>query len=696
MPRLLVAVAAALAVSAVAVAVGLGSTSADADGTVVLNGHKVFPIVLAKGPDAGTTAPDGADALAEVAAGGVTFLKVGPATTPWTSGDIADANAQDRAAAAHGLSTWVNLSTLAQATAGSSVDALLQQVVAALKADAGGPAIAMWKGADEPLWAGIAPSALRLAFCRSTGRGDSTWCGGEAVLDDSHQWVTIEAPRGTAAQLEPYTHVTDVHGVDVYPVTLQSTSPSLHDVGTWTSTIAAVTPSHAVWTTLQVCDSQSYDTSGHYVLPTLAQERYMAYDAIVNGARSLAFYGGNIPGCWSAGDRQYGWNWTFWSTVLKPLLAELGATSPLAPALVSASTTQTLQPSDASTEAISRAGAGGDLWVIAARSGTGTQAVTIGGLPSGISSGTVYTEGRSVTVRDGSFTDDFPQWGVHVYRFPAPPAPATTTTVTTTPAPATTTAPPAGGGGGGGGGAPNLGVTVSPSATAVPVGQPVDFTVLVRNGGAGSAFGTRLAIALSPGLELVASPYYERGSGCTGTQQLDCVLDYLPAQTQTKVVLEARTPAAGEQTLTAAVSADGDSDASDNQASVTVTVAAPPPPPPPPAPRTAPRTLAGGARADRLVGTSGADLLYGEGGNDTLLGGRGNDVLFGGRGADVLDGGRGLDRLYGGPGNDLVKARDGARDVVDCGPGRDLAFVDRLDRTSGCERVLRRQAKAVD
>jgi Ca2+-binding RTX toxin-like protein len=96
------------------------------------------------------------------------------------------------------------------------------------------------------------------------------------------------------------------------------------------------------------------------------------------------------------------------------------------------------------------------------------------------------------------------------------------------------------------------------------------------------------------------------------------------------------------------------------------------------------------------VGTSGADLLYGEGGNDTLLGGRGNDVLFGGRGADVLDGGRGLDRLYGGPGNDLVKARDGARDVVDCGPGRDLAFVDRLDRTSGCERVLRRQAGAVD
>jgi Ca2+-binding RTX toxin-like protein len=673
---------AAVAAAAIAVGAGLGGTSSGSDGTVVLNGRKVFPIVLAKGPDAGTTTPDGADALAEVAGGGVTFLKVGPATTPWTSGDIADANTQDRAAAAAGLSTWVNLSTVAQATAGSSGDTLLQQVVTSLKADAGGSAIAMWKGADEPLWAGIAPSALQFAFCRSTGRGDSSWCGGEPTLDDEHQWVTIEAPRGTAAQLQPYTAVTDVHGVDVYPVTLQDSSPDLHDVGTWTKTIASVTPSQAVWTTLQVCDTASYDTSGRYVLPTLAQERYMAYDAIVNGARSLAFYGGNIPGCWSASDRQYGWNWTFWSTVLKPLLAELNASSALAPALVSPSTTQVLKTNDDSTEAISRAGSGSDLWVIAARSGPGTQPVAISGLPSGITSGTVYTENRSVTVQNGSLTDDFAQWGVHVYRFQVPQA-STTTAATTT-----TTAAPSGGGSGG---TPNLRVTISPSATAVPLGQPVDFTIWARNDGTASSFQTHLAITLPAGLELAGSPYFERGSGCTGTQALDCFLDYVPPQTQTKVVFEARTQAAGAQTLTASVSADRDSDTSDNAASVTVDVAAPTPPaPPPPVPVKAPRTLAGSARADRLVGTAGADLLYGRGGNDTLLGGRGNDVLFGGAGRDVLDGGPGLDRLYGGPGNDVLKARDGQRDVVDCGPGRDVAYVDRRDRTSGCERVLRR------
>src|SRR5204863_131614 len=85
----------------------------------------------------------------------------------------------------------------------------------------------------------------------------------------------------------------------------------------------------------------------------------------------------------------------------------------------------------ASTQAISRAGGGSDLWVIAARSGAGNAGVTISGLPANVDSGTVYTEGRSIAVANGSFTDDFAQWGVHLYRFvpnvaPPPPPPTPT------------------------------------------------------------------------------------------------------------------------------------------------------------------------------------------------------------------------------------------------------------------------------
>jgi Ca2+-binding RTX toxin-like protein len=705
MIRSFVAAVVVLAVAAVAGGAVLGGTASDSSGTMLLNGQKVFPLVLAKGPDPTATAPDGTSAFTEVARAGVTFMKVGPATVPWTQGDIDDALAQDRAAAAAGLSTWVNLSTVSQATAGSAADATLQNVVGTLKSDASGSAIGAWKGADEPWWSKIEPTALQFAYCRATGRGTASWCGGEAVLDAEHQFVTIEAPKPddstgspastTASALAPYSSVTDVHGVDIYPVTLANPTPDLHRVGRWTAAVAAVTPNHAVWTTVQVCASGSYNTSGQFVLPTFAQERYMAYDAIVNGARSLAFYGGNVAGCWNATDRQHAWNWTFWSSVLKPLLAELNASSPLAPALVDAQTNEVLATSDASTQAISRAGSANDLWVIATHSGAGDANVTISGLPAGYTSGTVYTEGRTIAVANGAFTDDFPQWASHVYHFVQ--ATTTTTTTSSTTAPATTTAPtttaaspPPPPPSGGGSSVPNLGVSLAPSATTTQPGGLVDVTAWVANSGGAGALQTHLDIALPQGLTLVGPPAYERGSGCTGTQQIDCFLDYVPNGDRTRVLFEVRASAAGPQTITATTSADRDSDPSDNAANLAIDVVAPTVPPvTTPTTHTAPRTFAGSARADRLTGTAGADVLYGLGGNDVLRGGKGNDVLYGGRGNDVLDGGPGLDRLYGGPGTDTLRARDGRRDVVDCGPGRDVAYVDRIDRVSGCERVVR-------
>jgi RTX calcium-binding nonapeptide repeat (4 copies) len=114
---------------------------------------------------------------------------------------------------------------------------------------------------------------------------------------------------------------------------------------------------------------------------------------------------------------------------------------------------------------------------------------------------------------------------------------------------------------------------------------------------------------------------------------------------------------------------------------------APPPPssPPPPAPQAAARptttTRTGTPRGDVLRGTPGRDVLRGLGGPDRLYGLGGNDVLFAGRGRD---------RLFGGPGRDVTYTRDGARDTVSCGAGRDLVHADRLDRVArDCELVRR-------
>jgi hypothetical protein len=436
--RVVAAVVVLLAV-VLAEAAGAAVTTVDQHGTTLIDGQKVFPIVLAKAPELDSTTPTGADALNEVVAAGVNVFKVGPASRPWWPEDKADAVAWNQEAAERGVYTWVNLATLADAEPGKLKDTRLREVIDLL---GNHPALAMWKGADEPQLAGFEPERLQYAYCVATSRGHESWC--EQPEDSAHLWVTIQAPRGTAAELAPYSPVTDVHGVNDYPVTwADRADPDLHEVGVRTNTLASVTPNHAVWTTVQVCASGSSGPSdGEFVLPTRRQERYMIYDAILNGARNLAFYGGNIYRCWNETDEQYGWSWAFWDGVLEGLIREINAASPIAPALVNPGSTQVLANSDATTQVISRDGAEDELWVIAARHGAGSQAVTISGLPSTVTGGTVYTEGRSIPVSNGSFTDTFDRWDVHVYRFtvpetapPPPPSPPPASPALQPPAP---------------------------------------------------------------------------------------------------------------------------------------------------------------------------------------------------------------------------------------------------------------------
>jgi Ca2+-binding RTX toxin-like protein len=93
---------------------------------------------------------------------------------------------------------------------------------------------------------------------------------------------------------------------------------------------------------------------------------------------------------------------------------------------------------------------------------------------------------------------------------------------------------------------------------------------------------------------------------------------------------------------------------------------------------------------DRINGGKGNDRLYGAGGADRLIGASGADSLYGGRGNDRLRGGAGVDKYRGGSGNDVIDARDGKAESVNCGAGRkDSASVDRRDNVKGCERLKR-------
>ena len=92
-----------------------------------------------------------------------------------------------------------------------------------------------------------------------------------------------------------------------------------------------------VWMTLQIAWSgiaPSKENPGIVPrFPSLPQERFMAYQAIVNGARGLVFFGGHLTEICTPDDAKAGWNWTFWRQVLRPVVHELGS-SHLRPALL--------------------------------------------------------------------------------------------------------------------------------------------------------------------------------------------------------------------------------------------------------------------------------------------------------------------------------------------------------------------------
>lgn len=401
-------------------AVGRAAIGLDGSGGFLVRGRPTFLIALSNPPPLSARAPTGLPGPVEIVRAGVNLVRVGPTWTGWTRRELEHVLAWERTAVLLRVHTWVRLNAFAATQPRWRGDARLAAIVHALTRSRFAAGIGLWQGADEPWSRGIPARSLAFAYCRLTSRGAASACAGEPPLDRHHLLVTIVAPSGSPADLAPYSRVTDGLGVDVYPVTLADVeSPDLHEVGVWTRAIAGITRDHFVWTTLQICSKDAYDRrSGAYVVPTAYQERYMVYDAIINGARGVSFFGGNNPHCWSRIDRRYGWNWTFWSRALDPLIEQIGSRSPLGSALADAASNDALRTNDAGTEAISRIAvtpSGPQLWVIAARSNAGPEHVSISGLPASATSATVYGERRTVRVADGTLTDRFRRWQVHVY-----------------------------------------------------------------------------------------------------------------------------------------------------------------------------------------------------------------------------------------------------------------------------------------
>jgi hypothetical protein len=383
-----------------------------------IDGRKVFPIGFSLGPPPEGMTPEGKPALAELAEAGALFVRTGARTNGWSREVIEAESAYLDAAARHGMFCWPYLRELASiGPTHPTREELLRKIVTRFRHH---PALLAWKGADEPEWGKLPlPPLLR---AREILR----------ELDPHHPMVTIHAPRGTVESLRPYNDTADILGADIYPVSYPpgihslSTNKTLGLVGEHTRLIREVADGRLpVWMVLQISWSGVLKPGKTLRFPTFPEERFMTYQAIINGARGLVYFGGHNVQAMGPQDARLGWNWTFWRRVLRPVIEEIGVHSPLAPALVAPDSSLPLRATGATGLEFCAREVGADLFVLACKDGGETARIEFSGLPPGATLGEVlYESPRTVEVKSGRFSDWFAPYEVHVYRFrlPAPPA----------------------------------------------------------------------------------------------------------------------------------------------------------------------------------------------------------------------------------------------------------------------------------
>ncbi len=220
-----------------------------------------------------------------------------------------------------------------------------------------------------------------------------------------------------------------------------------------------------------------------------------------------------------------------------------------------------------------------DLSVADAGSGSGTVTSDVGGISCGASCGASFVDATTVTLTPSAGAGStFAGWSGAC----SGTGPCVVSMLGDRDVTATFNTPSSGGGGG----VADLKVSLSASNATLAAGDQTNIVAVVSNSGRASSVQTHLVFTLPSTMTLLGPPSFERGSGCTGTQVIDCFLDFIPNGSSTRVAFAVRVSGSGAQTLGATARANQDANLADNSSSITlnVTTATPPPPPPPPPP----------------------------------------------------------------------------------------------------------------
>jgi hypothetical protein len=302
-----------------------------------------------------------------------------------------------------------NLRELSSAPAGNAQrEAKLRALVERFKDH---PGLGVWKGDDEPEWGKhpVEPLARARELINQ--------------VDGRHPVFVVQAPRGTVETLKAYDTTYDITGADVYPIGYPpgqhsvEANKNLSMVGDFTKRMMEVAGGKKpVWMVLQISFSGTIKPGKTLRMPTFPQTRFMTYQAIINGARGLLYFGGHIPKAMPPEDAKLGWNWTHWRRVLRPVIEEIGSKSPLYPALLAADSALPVKCATPDVEFVVRE-VGAEVFVIACKREGETAAAKFTGLPAEVTGGEVMFESpRTVEVKEGVLVDWFGPEEVHVYR----------------------------------------------------------------------------------------------------------------------------------------------------------------------------------------------------------------------------------------------------------------------------------------
>lgn len=419
----------------------------DENGVLVVDGTKTFPLTLTIVPGPEAKAPSGKQAYAEFADAGVMFMRSGGPS--WSPEQIEKEKAMQAAAAAGGMRCcpWLGWDLAELEPGDAQAEAKLKKVVEMFRES---PGLGLWKGADEPDWGNS----------NNPKKGKPKQIAHAAKIirenDANHPIWLVQAPRGTVQSLKRYHDGWDVGGIDIYPI---SYPPGVHTlkpnknlsmVGDYSQMMREVAQGKPFWMTLQIAFSGVVKPGRTLRFPTFPEQRFMAYQSIINGARGLVYFGGGLPQTHSERDKPYGFNWTYFDKVMRPLFEEVGPKSPILPALIAADSklkmsvkaekppkrtvankAEEVDKKDASKETIQDETStdvsgvefvvrevGSDVYVLACKREGATIHVRFSGLPAECTTGSVvFEEPRTVAAEKGSFTDWFGPNEVHVYKF---------------------------------------------------------------------------------------------------------------------------------------------------------------------------------------------------------------------------------------------------------------------------------------